>query len=56
MPRIKKIVRCENKGSFANITVELEDGSECVVFVGGNVSVWFDDKYNRAKAFVLKSS
>ncbi len=52
MQNITKIIRIENKKTYANVFVRLDDGSEAVVYIGGQVKVWFDDKYGKIKAHV----
>lgn len=53
--RIKRIIRCVNKGAEAVVTAQLEDGSEAEIWVGGEVEVWFDHRYNKAKAHVRRA-
>ena len=55
MARIKKIIRCENKGETAVIHVQLEDGLVAEVWVGGSVEVYHDPAHDKIKAFVKKT-
>lgn len=52
MAEIKKIIRMENKDSRAKITVQLDDGGEAVVYVGGSVEVYMVNQ--EIRAFVKK--
>lgn len=52
MAHIIKIIRCENKGERAKITVQLDDGGEAVVYVGGSVEVYLVNQ--EIRAFVKK--
>jgi hypothetical protein len=56
MPKIKQILHTKNAGDHAQVFVLLDDGTEAICYVGGSVQVWFDEKYNKIKAFVMKSS
>lgn len=53
MAKIVKIIRCENKDTRAKITVQLDDGGEAVVYVGGSVEVFMVGQ--EIRAFVRKS-
>lgn len=53
MGRIKEIVGCEDKGSYALVHVIMEDGLEAVVYVGGECETYFHK--GRATAFVKKT-
>ena len=50
--RITKIVHIDNKGEYVNVSAQLDDGSECVIYVGGDVTTFFDERYNRIKGVV----
>lgn len=52
MAHIIKIIRCENRGERAKITVQLDDGGEAVVYVGGSVEVYMVNQ--EIRAFVKK--
>lgn len=55
MARIKKVLRMENRGEYALVTVLLEDGDEeYTIYVGGSVETYFD--YNRLNAFVKRGN
>lgn len=53
MAKIIKIIRCENRGERAKITVQLDDGGEAVVYVGGSVEVFMVGQ--EIRAFVRKT-
>ncbi len=42
----------ENRGAYALINVLMEDGTEAVVYCGGDCEVYFDK--GKVKAFVKK--
>lgn len=54
MSKIIKVVRCENRGETARITVLLDDGTEATVYVGGAVEVFFHN--GQVRAFVKKQA
>ena len=45
----------DNKGKYAIVHVLLSDGSEAEVYVGGLVDSWFDEDWNKIKAFVKRA-
>lgn len=52
MARIKEIQHVNNKKTYAEVFVLLEDGTEARVMVGGSVEVYLD--HGIIKAFVKK--
>jgi hypothetical protein len=52
MAKIINILHIQNKGDYALINVLLDDGTEAIVYVGGNVEVFFHK--GAIKAFVKK--
>lgn len=52
MSRITKILHMQNKGNYALVNVLMEDGTEAVIFCGGDCEVFFDKGV--VKAFVKK--
>jgi hypothetical protein len=42
MSRIIKIEHFQNKGEYALVNVLMDDGTEAVVYVGGDCEVFFD--------------
>lgn len=52
MSRIVEILHMQNKGSYALINVLMDDGTEAVVFCGGDCEVYFNK--GRVSAFVKK--
>lgn len=52
MPKITKILHLENKDTYAVVYVQLNDGEEAEVYVGGNCQVYYH--HNKIKAFVMK--
>lgn len=52
MAKITKVIGFENKGAYALVTVQLDDGTEAVIYNGGQVEVYF--AYGRISAFVRK--
>jgi hypothetical protein len=54
MAKIKEIIGMDNKGSHALVHVITDDGTECTIWIGGQVELFFDHKYNKVKAFVKK--
>lgn len=54
MSRIIKIVRAENKGDRAKITALLDDGTECTIWVGGEVEVFYHQ--GQVRGFVKKTA
>jgi len=51
---IRKIEHIENKDTYALVHVLLSDGELAVVWVGGEVSVRHDPKYDKIVAFVKR--
>lgn len=54
MAHIVKIIRMENKDSRAKITVQLDDGMEGVVYVGGSVETYMVGQ--EIRVFVRKTA
>jgi len=54
MARIKSVVGAVNHGAYATVSVVLEDGTECEVYVGGDVEVFYDATHHRVKAVVKR--
>lgn len=54
MARIIEILGCDNKVSYANVHVLLDDGTEGICYVGGDCEVYFDPNYNKIKVFIKK--
>lgn len=52
--KIIEVIGVENKVSYANVHVLLDNGEEAIVWVGGNVDVYFDATHNKIKAFVKR--
>ncbi len=48
MSRIKQILHMQNKGDKALVNVLLDDGTEAVVYVSGDVEVFFHKGIVRA--------
>lgn len=55
--RIRKILKnlTKYKDDSVTVYVQLEDGSEAEIFIGGEVEVWFDHRFNKAKAHVKRA-
>lgn len=57
MSKIVKVLRpvkYSGDDSYVIVSVQLDDGSEASVYVGGAVDLWFDEAHNKTKAFVLR--
>ncbi len=59
MAKITKILSVEKRTNkdgdqYAVVTVETDRQVEAKVMVGGEIELFFDDRYNTAKAFVKK--
>lgn len=55
MATITKVLRMVNKGAAATVYVQLDDGSEAEIFIGGAVEIWFDHAHNKSKAHVRRA-
>ncbi len=55
MSKITKIVSIENHDTFARVHVLVDEQEEAVVWVGGEVEIFHDDKYDKTKAWVKKT-
>lgn len=53
MAVINKVLGFENHDTYALVTVQLTDGTEATVYVGGRVEVYFNK--GRISAFVMRS-
>lgn len=54
MSKIVKIVDFSNHRTYAVVVVQLDDGMEAKVYVGGEVETYFDEAHHTIKAFVKK--
>lgn len=56
MARITKVLpnRTEYRDTYAIVHVIVDDSDECSVFIGGEVETYFDDRHNRAKAWIKR--
>lgn len=52
MPKIINIVGMENRKDYALVHVVLDNGEECVVYIGGSVEVYLNK--GRISAFVKR--
>jgi hypothetical protein len=53
--RIIKIIRLVNKKTYGVAYVQLDDGSEAEIFIGGDVETFYDERYNKVKAVIKRA-
>lgn len=53
MAQIRKVLRTENRGDYALVYVQMEDGDETYkIYIGGSCEIWF--AHGTLNAFVKK--
>ena len=53
--KIKEILTAQTFGDYCIVTVLLDNNEEAEIYVGGGVECYYDEKYNKYKAFVKKA-
>ena len=54
MAKIIQVIGLDNKHAYGNVHVVLDDGTECTIYIGGSVEVFFDK--GKIKAFMKRRS